>query len=128
MIDALHEHIRRVYRPQGEVPTLLLAALYKKAVDPTYDFAQENVSYKNFLNSKGVQTKRSFGDYFNDVMTGKDPYLGALKLGNDAGTMLHEREAILNEDGSFVDENVRSRMAAEGRKFGILVPKLVAVG
>lgn len=113
------EHFLRDRQATTVLPSLMISAAYKLATNAEYDLQDESQIYDAYLANYGIRPKAyDFRAMFMDVMTGKDPTLFILGV-------VGEGERVLNDDGTFVNERIRRRIASEGRFSEHLGPRLV---
>jgi|SRR5688572_10241277 hypothetical protein len=117
-VQRVIEHYIRDREATGVLPSLMISAAYKLATNPAYDLQDESRIYDAYLENYGIHTRYNFKSMFMDMMTGKDPTL--IDLG-----IVGLEERVLNEDGGFISERIRRKIASEGRFSEHLGPRLV---
>ena len=100
----------------GVIRYLMRSAIFKKAVDSSYELGAESKIYNEYLGRHGIHVRHSFRDYFMEMMTGADPTIKNLDV--------NIAERVLDENGNFVSDSIRSIIANNGRKSGMLGPVL----
>ena len=118
--EAAQAAVRNGNIQDGLVPRLLTEALFKYALDQTYNFAYEQRQYAEFLALYGIGGK-SFKDYFMGVFKGEMIGHGisipaVYDDGNTSPTIANGAAIhLLDQDGQFISRAARENIIRMSR-------------